>query len=163
MKKQKVAVVNGVIVCEYPSIGKIARFPIAEYPESILRDAMEHGFEQKFGDAKSGRPAEEKYAEVLLIHESLMSGEWNRTATRDMTMEILEAVADLQKVKLEPETKTLIQPKTGKRYTPDEAKVKEWAANAEVKVKIRERQLAKAKAIVEATPKDERKLEVEFK
>ena len=114
---------------------------------------MEHGFEQKFGDAKSGRPAEEKYAEVLLIHQSLMSGEWNRTATPDRTPEILSAVAAMMKLKYDPETGELSGTVNGKKGTlkPTEEQVKTWAANAEVKVKIQEQRLAKAKAAVDAS------------
>ena len=56
-------------------------------PENIYQpcDAARHGIAQKLGDAKSGGTAAEKYAEVLLIWDSMKGpgrgngeGSWNR-------------------------------------------------------------------------------------
>lgn len=51
-----------------------------KYPPSIYVPcaAARHGIAQKFGDAKSGGTAAEKFAEVQLIHASLLGGDWNR-------------------------------------------------------------------------------------
>jgi hypothetical protein len=144
MKKQEVSTQGTVITCNYPSIGKSFVFDTAKYPASVQEDAKMHGYRQKFGDAKSGKSAGEKYAEVQLIHASLLAGEWERTATPDFTPLILEAVARIKGLKVDLEKRTLA--KGNKTSKPSEEQVKEWSGNAKVRAmmqKIRAEKLAK--------------------
>ena len=100
-KKQRVSVVGTVLTVEYPTIGKVFKVDFATYPEEIQPIALAHGFKQKFGDAKSGGTPAEKFAEVQLIHASLLAGEWERTTGPvDLTPIICEAVARIMKAKL---------------------------------------------------------------
>jgi hypothetical protein len=135
-KKQKLAIVGEVLTCEYPSIGKKLVVDLAKYDDSIRFEAMLHGFKQKFGDAASGQSAAEKYAEVQAIHASLLEGEWERTATPDMTPLICEAIARIQK-------KPLAKVQEAAEKAGAE-KVKEWGSNAKVKAAILEIRAEKA-------------------
>lgn len=161
MKKQKVSIVSGVIACEYPSIGKTFKGNLKELPASVFIDcdAAQHGMKQKLGDAESGGTPAEKYAEVQVIWESLKAGEWNRTVSIDRTPEILEAVGALTGSKFDREKMTLTN-SAGKVAKPSEAEVKTWASNLEVKVKIKEMQLAKAR---KAAAESKDKLTINFK
>ena len=97
-KKQRVSVVGTVLTVEYPTINKKFTVDFSTYPKAVQPYALAHGYKQKFGDAESGKSASEKYAEVQLIHKSLMAGEWERTGTRDLTPLICEAIARIKKV-----------------------------------------------------------------
>jgi len=157
MKKQEIATSGTVITCSYPPIGKTFVFDTAKYPASIQDDAKMHGYRQKFGDAKSGKNAVEKYAEVQLIHASLVAGEWERTATPDTAPLILEAVARIKGLKVDLEKRTLS--KGNKTQKPTEDQLKEWSSNTTVRatmLKIRAERAAKAAA------EDTDELEVEF-
>lgn len=132
MKKQTVSVVNGVLTVEYPSIGKTFRADLSKYPQSIREDALEHGFKQKFGDAASGKTPAEKYAMVQRIHDSLLAGEWELTATPDRSPIIKEAVSRIKKVKIAQLDK-LLDALTEEQRT---AKLKEWSTHAKVKAEI---------------------------
>jgi len=154
MKKQEVSIVKGVLSAAYPTINKTFTAVLAAYPKGIYAacDAADHGMKQKFGDAASGKSPAEKYAEVQEIHASLMAGEWNRTANPvDRTPEILEAVADVMKLKYDAAKGHLTDGK--KVCKPTEEMVKTWGSNPEVKVKIQERRLAKAKEVAEKSEK----------
>lgn len=138
-KKQKLHWEGRVLVCSYPSIGKEFRVDTAKYGAEIDEEARDHGYKQKFGDAGSGQTAIEKYAEVQAIHASLLNGEWERTATPDLTPLICEAISRIQRKPLEKVTQAA--EKAGAE------KVKEWGANAKVKaeiLKIRAERAAKA-------------------
>lgn len=134
-KKQRVSVVGTVLTVEYPTIGKKFTVDFSGYPEAIQDCALAHGYKQKFGDAASGGSPAEKYAEVQAIHASLLAGEWERTATPDLTPIILEAVSRIKKVPMK------------KLEGVPEEKVKEWGANGKVRaeiLKIRAERAAKA-------------------
>lgn len=157
MKKQEVTTQGTVITCAYPSIGKSFVFDTAKYPSSIQDDAKMHGYRQKFGDAKSGKSAAEKYAEVQLIHASLLAGEWERTAKPDMTPLVLEAVARIKGLKADLEKRTLA--KGNKVSKPSEDQIREWSSNNKVRatmLKIRAERAAKT------AEESEDELEVEF-
>jgi len=158
MKKQEITMVGTVITCVYTSIGKTFSFDTAKYPASIQVDATAHGYKQKFGDAKSGKSAAEKYAEVLLIHTSLLAGEWERTARPDLTPLVLEAVARIKGLKVDLEKRTLA--KGSKVSKPSEEQVREWSGNNKVRatmLKIRAERAAKL-----AEEAEDEELEVEF-
>lgn len=134
-KKQRVSVVGTVLTVEYPTIGKKFVTDYAKYPEAVQVAALAHGYKQKFGDAASGQEPAEKYAEVQAIHAALLAGEWERTATPDLTPLIAEAIARIKRLPLAKVQKL-----------PTE-KLKEWGANAKVKatmLQIRAERAAKA-------------------
>ena len=157
MKKQEITMVGTVITCSYPSIGETFVFDTAKYPASIQVDANAHGYKQKFGDAKSGKSAAEKFAEVQFIHASLLAGEWERPARPDLTPLVLEAVARIKGLKVDLEKRTLA--KGNKVSKPTEEQVREWSGNNKVRatmLKIRAERAAKA------AEESEDELEVEF-
>lgn len=144
MKKQEITTQGTVITCAYESLGKSFVFDTAKYPASIQDNAKMHGYRQKFGDAKSGKSAADKFAEVQLIHASLLAGEWERTATPDNTPLVLEAVARIKGLKVDLEKRTLA--KGSKVSKPTEEQVKEWSGNNKVRammLKIRAERAAK--------------------
>lgn len=128
-KKQRVSVVGTVLTVEYPTIRKSFVVDYADYPEEILDCALAHGFKQKFGDAASGKSADEKYAEVQKIHEALLAGEWERTASPDNTGVVIEAVSRIKGLDLE---------KVKAAVEKDPEVVKTWRDNAKVKKVIAE-------------------------
>lgn len=150
-KKQRVSFVEGTVVVEYPTIGKVFKADTSKYPKVIQMCALAHGYKQKFGDAKSGGTPAEKYAEVLAIHESLMKGEWERTATVDLTPIICEAVARIKKVPLAKLEKIA-------KSNPD--KVKEWGSNGKVRAEIYQIRAERAAAAAKDLG-DEEDLEIE--
>jgi hypothetical protein len=144
MKKQEITTQGTVISCAYESIGKVFSFDTSKYPASIQDNAKMHGYRQKFGDAKSGKSAAEKYDEVLAIHASLLAGEWERTAKPDAAPLVLEAVARIKGLKVDLEKRTLA--KGNKVARPDEEQIREWSSNAAVRammLKIRAERAAK--------------------
>lgn len=157
MKKQEITTQGTVITCSYPSINKRFEFDTARYPDSIQQDAKMHGYRQKFGDAKSGKDASEKYAEVQLIHASLLAGEWERTATPDFTPLILEAVARIKGLKVDLEKRTLA--KGNKVSKPSEEQVKEWSANQKVRAMM---QKIRAEKLAKLAEESEDEVEVDF-
>ena len=78
-KKQIIDWTGDVIHIAYGNGSKFET-DCTKYPPHIYTPcaAARHGIAQKFGDAKSGGTAAEKYAEVQLIHTSLLGGDWNR-------------------------------------------------------------------------------------
>jgi hypothetical protein len=141
-----VAVVDGLLTVEYPTIGKTFKAKLAEYSDAIRLAAMEHGFKQKFGDAASGGTPAEKYAEVQAIHASLLANAWERTATIDLTPLICEAVSRIKKI-------PLAKIEAAAKKKPDQ--VKTWSGNAEVKAEIAKIRAEKAaKAAAEAEKED---------
>ena len=150
-KKQRVSFVEGAIVVEYPTIGKVFRADTSKYPAMIQECARAHGYKQKFGDAASGGSPAEKFAEVQAIHASLLAGEWERTANVDLTPLICEAIARIQKKPLAKVTQA------AEKAGAD--KVKEWGSNAKVKaemLKIRAERAAKEAA------NDDAEIEIEL-
>ena len=146
MKKQQLSFIGDTLTVVYPSIGKTFVVDCSKYPASIYvrSDASEHGIKQKFGDAKSGGTPSEKYAEVQLIHASLLNGDWERTASPDHSGIIKEPVSRIKKVPLAKIEAPL------EKITDEEKraeKVKEWGTNLQVKAevaKIRAERAAKA-------------------
>ena len=137
-KKQKVAVVDGILTVEYPTLGKKFVADLTKYSDGIRQQAMDHGFKQKFGDAASGKTATEKYEMVQRIHAGLLEDQWELTSTPDMSGIVVEAVCRLKKLK-EAAVRAAIE--------KNEGKLKEWSANASVKAeiaKIRAERAAKA-------------------
>lgn len=128
-KKQRVTVTGDTLVIEYPTIGKTFRRDLTDYPKEIYTpcEAARHGIKQKFGDAASGGTPQEKWQEVQAIDEALMAGNWERTATPDLTPLILEAVARIKKVPAERLQKVA-------EKAPE--KVKEWGSNLKVRAEI---------------------------
>lgn len=152
-KKQRVTVVDGVLTCEYPTIGKKFVRKLADYPKEIYVPclASDHGIKQKFGDAASGQGAAEKFAEVQAIDASLMAGEWERTANVDLTPLICEAIARLQKKDLKKVLKAA--EKAGAE------KVKEWGSKPKVKAEIL--QIRAERAAKAADDADEEEIDIE--
>lgn len=137
-KKQKVAVVMGVVVCEYPQIGKVFKGELSKLPSTIYKPclAADHGMKQKLGDAESGGTAQEKYEAVQQIWNGLLAGEWERTAKPDMLPLIIEAISRIKKVPLA---------KVQKAATGNEEKFRAYGSNSKVKaeiLKIRSERLA---------------------
>ena len=145
MKKQQLSFIGDTLTVVYPSIGKTFVVNCSKYPASIYTrsDASEHGIKQKLGDAKSGGTPSEKYAEVQLIHASLLNGDWERTASPDHSGIIKEAVSRIKKVTITKIEATLAKIDEDKR----DEKIKEWGTNLQVKAevaKIRAERAAKA-------------------
>lgn len=149
MKKQSVTMVGSILRVEYPTIGKVFTADTSKYSSIVLDCATKHGFKQKFGDAASGGAPAEKYAEVQKIHESLLAGEWERTATPDLTPIICEAVARIKGLKL---------PALLKIAEKEPEKVKSWGANPKVRAEILQIRAEKAAAAAEEA--DEVEIEV---
>lgn len=128
-KKQSVTFREGKMLrVEYSTIGKSFEVDVSKYSPEIRALAMAHGFKQKFGDAASGGTPAEKFEEVQAIHASLLAGEWERTATVDLTPLICQAVSRIKKV-------TLARVEAAaKKAGPD--KVKEWGTDLNVKAEI---------------------------
>jgi hypothetical protein len=156
MKKQRVSVANGWVVCNYPTIGKTFKGELAKLPAAVYKACLcaDHGIKQKLGDAKSGESAGEKYAEVQLIWAALMQGEWERTATYDRTPLIVEAVARIKNFKFSSaDGKVFLTAKKpdGKNvtFTPSEAQVTEWAGDQKVKAMIAAMNAERAKKLAD--------------
>lgn len=147
-KKQRVSVVGTMLTVEYPTIGKKFAVDFSKYSPEIQSAALAHGYKQKFGDAASGGTPAEKLAEVEAIHASLTSGEWERTASPDLTPLICEAVARIKKV---PVAKILAVAEKA----PDT--VKSWSADLKVKATIAKIRAERAAALAE---EDDTELEV---
>jgi hypothetical protein len=126
-QKQRVSRVGTFLTVEYPTISKTFKVDVSKYPTEMREIAEMHGWGQKFGDAKSGKSAEEKYAEVQAIHSAILQGQWERTAHPDLTPIICEAVARLQKVPLS-------KVEASAKKKPEQ--VEEWKVHPEVKVEI---------------------------
>lgn len=140
-KKQQTYVKGTVVGVSYPSINKSVEVDLLKLPADMQRQAALHGLKQKLGDAASGGDAAEKYAEASAIVQAMFAGQWERTATVDMTPLILEAVSRIKKIPLK---------KLEAAKLPEE-KVKEWGSNPKVKAEIAQiRAERAAKAAVEA-------------
>lgn len=148
-KKQSVTMVGTILTVEYPTIGKKFIADTSKYGSPILDCATRHGFKQKFGDAASGGTAAEKYAEVQRIHDSLLAGEWERTAAPDLTPIICEAVSRIKKLKL---------PAVLKVAEANEEIVKTWNSNPRVRAEILKIRAERAEKAAEAA--DEIEIEV---
>lgn len=151
-KKQRVSMVGTMLTVEYPTIGKKFSVDTAKYPDAIQTCAKAHGYKQKFGDAASGGSPAEKYAEVQKIHETLMSGEWERTATPDLTPIICEALARIKRVPLAKVEKAAEE--------AGEEQVKAWGTNPKVKAEILKIRAERA-AKVAAESDDDLEIEIE--
>lgn len=150
-KKQSVTFRDGKLLrVEYASIQKVFEVDVSKYSTEIRAQAMAHGFKQKFGDAASGGTPAEKYAEVQAIHSSLLAGEWERTATPDLTPIICEAVARIKKVPLG---------KIQKAVVGHEDVVKKWAANPKVKAEVAQIRAERAAKLAEES---EEELDIEI-
>ena len=149
MKKQQVSVVNGVLTVEYPTIGKSFKADLSQYSDAVRGFALIHGFKQKFGDAASGGTPAEKFQMVQRIHESLLNGEWELTATPDHSTIVLEAICNLKKLKLD---------KVQKVATPE--KIKEWASNVRVKAEIARIRATRAAKVADEAEEDDVEIEL---
>lgn len=163
-KKQKLTwdEAGRVLTCAYPSIGKKLVVDTAKFSAGIQEDARQHGYHQKFGDAASGGTPAEKFAEASLILESLLTGEWSRTAGPvDRTPEILAAVCALKACTVkEIDKKAYLVNAAGAKAEITEDLVAAWGKAEDVRVEIQAQRLAKAeKALAESKSV----LEVEFK
>lgn len=145
MKKQRVSVVGTVLTVEYPTIGKKFTVDYSKYGQPVQVCALAHGYKQKFGDAASGGTPAEKLAEVNAIHASLLAGEWERTATVDLTPIICEAVARIKRVPLG---------KISKIAEGHEEMVKEWGSNAKVRAEILKIRAERASKIAEESDEE---------
>ena len=148
MKKQQLSFIGDTLTVSYPSIGKTFVTDCSKYPASVYVrcDSSEHGIKQKFGDAKSGGTAAEKYAEVQLIHASLLAGEWERTASPDHSGIIKEAVARLMKVAIGKVEASLAKIKDEDDRA---AKVKEWGSDLKVKAEVAKIRAERAAAVAD--------------
>lgn len=156
MKKQRVSYADGILTVEYPTINKMFKADITKYPESIRLDAMIHGFKQKFGDAESGKSPVEKYAMVQRMHENMLTGAWELTATPDHSGIVIEAVCRLQKIK---------QPVLEKKLDAlgDEARaerIKIWASNVKVKAEVAKIRAERAAKAAEETDDEDLKIDL---
>lgn len=151
MKKQKLSIAEGILTIEYPPIGKTFKADLNAYPESIQEDARYHGFAQKFGDAKSGHSAQEKYMMVQRIHENLMSGNWELVSSPDMSAIIIEAVARAKKLKPQVIADSLEKLDDEERETT----LKAWGSNVKVKAIIAQIRAERAKKAAEDADEDE--------
>lgn len=136
-KKQRVSFVEGILLVEYPTLGKTFRFDPASVSAAMRAEAERHGWKQKFGDAESGGTAAEKFAMVQRIAENLKQDQWELTGTPDLTPIICEAVSRIKKL---PLAKILVAAQTA----PEQ--VKQWGANPKVRaaiLKIRAERAAK--------------------
>lgn len=151
-KKQKVSVVGTVLTVEYPSIGKKFVFDYSKAPREMRVEAERHGWKQKFGDAKSGESAAEKFAMVQRIHAGILENQWELTGTPDLTPIICEAIARIKKVPLVRVTNaaTVAGPE----------QVKKWGAELKVKAEILKIRAEKA---AKAAEEDEDELDIEIK
>lgn len=150
-KKQRVSVVGTLLTVEYPTIGKKFVADFSKYQRGILDAALAHGLKQKFGDAASGKSPAEKYAEVQEIHASLLAGEWERTASVDLTPIICEAVSRIKELPLEAVQKAAeLDPET----------VKTWGANKRVKLEIAKIRVERTEASLIEAEDDEIEIEV---
>lgn len=155
MKKQQVKFVGSVLTVEYPTINKTFTADVSKYPDGIQTAARFHGFAQKFGDAKSGQTALEKYLMVQRIHESLMAGSWKLAAgPQDNSAIIIEAVSRLKKIKIDKIEKSLVPLTEEERAT----RVKGWADNATVKAEIAK---IRAERAAKAAEDDDEELDIE--
>ena len=144
-KKQRLSIVGTVLTVEYPSIGKKLVVDFSKYKPEIAACALAHGFKQKFGDAKSGKSAGEKFEEVKEIHASLLAGEWERTAAPDLTPIICEALARIKKVPLKKVEQTA--------QAAGEEVVKGWGKDPKVRAEILK--IRAERAAVEAEESEE--------
>lgn len=149
-QKQRVSRVGTVLTVEYPTLGKKFVVDVSKYSAEMRAIAEMHGWGQKFGDAKSGKSAEEKWAEVNAIHQALLQGVWERTAHPDLTPIICEAVSRIKGMPLE-------QIQKAAKKKPKQ--VKEWAIDARVKAEIYKIRAEKAAADA-ANQKDELKVDL---
>lgn len=155
MKKQQVKMVGSVLTVEYPTIGKTFTADVSKYPAAVQAAALAHGYSQKFGDAKSGQTALEKFEMVKRIHESLMAGSWKLAAgPQDNSAIIIEAVSRIKKIKIEKIEKTLVPLTEEDRAT----RVKGWADNATVKAEIAK---IRAERAAKAAEDDDEELDIE--
>lgn len=78
-KKQSLSFDGSILSIVYGH-GETLRLDTADLPPSVWQDcdAARHGLMQKMGDAKSGGTSREKAAEVAVIWQSLLGGDWNR-------------------------------------------------------------------------------------
>lgn len=148
LKKQEVSHEGAIVTVNYPTIGKKHVIDTSEFSAKLHQRAEMHGWEQKFGDAKSGKTPQEKYDHVSRILEALREDKWNVTAIRaDNEAIVIEACAKLLKTTVELLTADLDKLDEDKR----DEKLSEWAANPKVKLEILEmRQKAAKKAAKDA-------------
>lgn len=151
MKKQKVSIIERILRVEYPTIGKTFVADTSKYNAVIQDCARDHGFKQKFGDAASGGTPQEKFAEVQAIHLSLMNGEWERTATIDLTPVICRVVAKIKGLPL-PKVEAIA------KKNPD--MVKTWGSNPKVRAAILEERAEKARL---AAAESDDEIEIDIK
>lgn len=155
-RKQKITHVGPLYTVEYPTIKKTLKFDVSKFSDEVREEAMYHGFDQKYGDAKSGGTPMEKYEmtqRILAAHEA---GSWNvEDRVFDISL-ILAAVARVKEI-----TVTQAKDALAKFGDDDEqiAKAKEWSQNKKVKAAIaaiRAERLAEA-----AEESDDDDLEIE--
>lgn len=157
-RKQKITHVGPLYAIEYPTIRKMLKFDVSKFSAEVREEAMYHGFDQKYGDAKSGGTPQEKYEmtqRILAAHEA---GSWNvEDRVFDLTL-ILSAVARVKEISHKQATDALA------KFGSDEeqiAKAKEWAQNKKVKAEIAAIRAERLAEAAEESDDDELEIEVE--
>lgn len=138
--KQKLSVEGSILTIEYPQIGKKFVVDVSQYDEGIQESALMHGYMQKYGDAASGGDAAEKYEEVQKIHQSLLDGEWKRTASPDTSAIVIEALSRLKGIPKE---------KLEQAFEKEPERLKELRTHVKVKAEIAKILAERAAARVE--------------
>jgi hypothetical protein len=150
--KQQISVVDSVLTCEYPTIGKKFVRKLTDYPKAvyIACESADHGMKQKFGDAESGGTAAEKYLEILEIDEALMDGDWKRTGDRGPSSILCEAIARLKKLPFEKVRDAVRE--------ASEVQVREWHDHPEIKLKKHQIRAERLTALAKDAPDFEFKI-----
>lgn len=151
-RKQKLAWKGSVLTMSYASIGKAFSVDVSKYSEEIQLAALQHGFKQKFGDAKSGESAAEKFATVQRIHAALLAGDWKLEHTApDLTPIICEAIARIQGEPLDK-----VQAAAAKA---GEEQVKIWGTKPKVRAEILK---IRAERAAEEAEGDEEEIDIDL-
>ena len=148
MKKQHVSFEGNTLTVEYPTIGKKFVVDCSKYPPEIYQPcaASQHGMKQKFGDAASGEDASVKYKMVQRIHAGLLEGNWELTATHDMSGIVIAAVARLMKVTVAKVEFSLAKIKDDNAR---DDRVKEWGSDLKVKAEVAKIRAERAAAVAD--------------
>lgn len=151
---QKLAVIEGVLVIEYPQIKKTLRIPLEDL-KAHAQHALEHGWKQRFGDLEAGdKVGKDKFVEAKRLWEHLKNGgDWRMSGERDTTAIVMEALN-----RLNPKKYPMDLLKKAVEAKPEQVKV--WRADGHVKAEIAKIYLERAQKAAQAEKVDEIKIEV---
>lgn len=156
-RKQKISHVGPLYTVEYPTIKKTLKFDISKFSDAVREDAMYHGFDQKYGDAKSGGTPQEKFEmtqRILAAHEA---GSWN---VEDRVFDISLILLAVSRVKeISPAQASAALEKFGDEEE-QLAKAKEWSQNKKVKAEIAQIRAERLAAAAEESDDDDLEIEV---